>query len=109
MASLARLHKIDMRIGEQPRARLREKSDKRIVLREQNERRNGDAVDNAGAGGAVIIVVSISKAAVSSDDFLVELANGTHGADAVQVDRCRERALPYVAGAASIREENFHS
>ena len=92
VASVAGLDKGDVGIGEEARAGFRKEADERIVLRAEDERGNGDAVDDAGAGGAVVVVVGVAEAAIARDDLLVELADGANGADAARFDRCRERA-----------------
>ncbi len=70
----SRLDKRDVRVGEQLGAGLRQQPDERIVERVQDKRGHGDAVDYACAGGAVVVVVSIAKAAVARHDLIVKFA-----------------------------------
>ena len=98
VAALARLNKVDMRIGEDPLAGLWSETDKRIVLGEEHKRGHGNAVDDTSAGSAVVVVVCIAEAAIGSDDFLVEFADGADGADAAGlIDGGKE--LSFVAEA----------
>src|SRR6202044_671678 len=52
-----------------------------IVLRDQDKRWNCNAVDHAGARGAVVIVVGIAETAIRRNNLLVELADRAHWAD----------------------------
>jgi hypothetical protein len=82
VAAVARLNEVDMGIGEDSLAGFGREADEGIVLGEEDERGNSYAVDDTRAGGAVVVVVCIAEAAVGSDDFLVEFADGAHRSDA---------------------------
>ena len=71
MAAMERFNEGNAGIGQDLGSRFRKKADKRIVLRAENERGNGDAIDHAGAGGAVVVIIGVAKAAVRSYDLLV--------------------------------------
>ena len=85
VASVAALDEADVGIGEDARAGFRRETDEGIVFGAEDERRNGDAVDDAGAGGAIVVVIGVAKAAVARDDFLIEFADGANGTDAVDL------------------------
>ena len=100
VAAVARLDKGDVGIQEDARAGFRGEADEGIVLGAEDERGNGDAVDDAGAGGAVVVVVGRVEAAIGGDDFLVELADGANGAEAAElIDGGKERWPCGEAGA----------
>lgn len=81
VAPVAGFDKMDIRIGENANVRFRQEADEGIVLSTKNERGNGDAVDDTGAGGAVIVVVGVTESAIAGDDFVVELSDGADRAD----------------------------
>ena len=85
VAAVAALDEMNVGVGEDARAGFRQETDEGIVFGAKDERGNGDAVDDAGAGGTVVVVVGIAEAAVARDDFLIELADGANGADAVDL------------------------
>lgn len=99
VAAMAALDKTDVGIGKDARAGIRIEADEGIVCGAKDERGNRDAVNDAGAGGAVVIVVGVAKAAIARDDLLVELADGANGADAVNLIHARKQ-LGLVADAA---------
>ena len=85
MAAMAALDKADVGVAEDARTGFRQEADEGIVFGAEDERRNDDAVDDAGAGGAVVIVVGIAEVAVARDDLLIEFADGANGTDAVDL------------------------
>ena len=85
VAAVTALDKVNVGIGEDARAGLRQETDEGIVFGAEDERGNGDAVDDAGAGGAIVVVVGVAEAAIARNDFLIELANGANRADAVDL------------------------
>ena len=83
MSAVAGLDKLNVRVGEDEGAGLGREADEGIVCGREDERGHRDLVDDAGAGGAVVIVVGGAEIAISGNDLLIELANGTDGADAI--------------------------
>ena len=92
VASVARLDEVDVGIGNDPLAGFSKETDERIVLGAENERGNDNAVDDAGAGGAVVVVVGIA----GSRNRGRRSSGRTRGWSARDrcrgLDRCRERA-----------------
>src|ERR1035437_2966570 len=81
VAAVAGLNQVDMRVGAQLGARVRQDADERIVCRVENERGDGDAIHNTGTGSAVVVVVGVSETAIASNDLVVEVAQGAHRPD----------------------------
>ena len=94
VAAMSGLDELDVGISQNASTRFRKEPDERIVLCAKNERGNGDAIDNAGAGCVVIVVVSVAKSAVSGYDLLVEVADRPNGTNARNsIDLWKERGL----------------
>ena len=85
VAAVTALEKVNVRIGENARAGFWQETDEWIVFGRKDERGNGHTVDDACARGAIVVVVGIAEVAVACDDFLIELADGANGADAVDL------------------------
>ena len=106
VAALARLNKVDMRIGEDPLAGLWSETDKRIVLGEEHKRGHGNAVDDTSAGSAVVVVVCIAEAAIGRNDFFGRIRGWSARGRCRRFDRCPEKAQPCGGSAASVHAEN---
>lgn len=101
VAAVAGFNKGDARIGEETGAGLGQNANKGVVLGMEDEGGNGNAVDDTGRGGAVIVVVGALETPVTGENFVVELADGTYRADAADsVDGRKEAGL-----AAEARHE----
>jgi len=100
VASVSRLHKGDMRIGEELGAGLGGEANEGIVLGAEDQRGHGDPVHHAGAGGAVVVVVGIAEMPVASHNFAIEFTNAAHRPDlpASRINAGKELRLAGVAG-----------
>ena len=83
VAAVAGLDKMDVGVGQQAGAGLGQDADEGVVLGVEDEGGDGDAVNDTGAGDAIVVVVGVSEAAIAGDDLVVEFAQGADRADAV--------------------------
>ena len=74
------------------RAGFRKEADEGIVLGAEDERGNGDAVDDAGAGGAVVVVVGRRGSRNSGRRFSGRTRGWSEWGRCRGLDRWRERA-----------------
>ena len=82
----------DVRVGDDLGAGFHGKPDEGIVEGKEDERGHGDAVNDAGTGGAVVVVGGVLEVAVAGDDFVVEVAQRANASQAVASEDSREQA-----------------
>src|SRR6185437_12075071 len=66
---------------------------------------HADAVDDAGAGDAVVVVVGVTEAAIGRDDLVVELANRADGPEAGKPVNLRKQLCLAANAAHKIAEK----
>src|SRR6202011_225411 len=80
MSAIFGFEEPDVAIAQNLLAGRGENSDKRIVGGMQNESRHGNAIQNMGGGGAVIIIVGACESAVVRRDSVVKIAQACDAA-----------------------------
>ena len=95
MAAMLGLQQRDVRVGVRACGeRLGRDADEGIVERVQDQRGHGDAVDDAGGGGAEVVVLRGGEAGVERGDAVVELAQRADAGGAVGIVTRAERTAP---------------
>ena len=107
MAAVGWLEEGDVRVGQDRGAALRSDADERVVDGVEDESGDGDAVDDAGSSGAMVVVVGAGEAGVESGDAVVEVAQGADAGGLIGVVGAREEGR-FAAEAAEERAQEFH-
>src|SRR6266851_8042260 len=95
----------DVGVREDGGAALGEEAQEGVVRRVEDERGDSDAIENAGSGGVVVVVVSAGEAGVQRGDAIVELAKGADaGGTAGVVGPGEERCLALEAAEQGAQE-----
>src|SRR4051812_1704223 len=81
MAAVLAHDEIDMSISREPGIVERLRRDERIVLGSDDERRQGDAIDDSQRAGAMVVVAGVPESEIWRGVRLVKI---THGANAPQ-------------------------
>src|SRR5208282_1691543 len=108
VAAVTCLNKRDVRVRQNRDPRLRQEPDKWIVEGMQNQCRDRDSIDDACTCGTEVVIIGIAKATIASDDFVIELANGSYRTKSAGIVKVGiESGLSPIAPLKSTQEMPF--
>ena len=74
MAAVRGFDKVDVRVGVDAGAGFGKDANEGIVLGMEDERGDSDTVEDAGGGGAVVVIGRVEESAIAGDDLVIEFA-----------------------------------